>query len=243
MPHGPALSYIPSHVAIIMDGNGRWATKRLMPRQAGHRAGIDTVRRIVREAGEVGVKVLTLYTFSSENWRRPMAEVSYLMDLFRFFFRREIEQLHANGVQVRFLGERGDLAADILKLMAEAEAKTQGNEGMQLNVAINYGSQRELSRAALHLLDEIRSGQTSIEDITPERVRTCLYDPQMPDPDIVIRTGGDQRLSNFLLWQAANAKLYYTPVFWPDFSAQDLHKALTWLATQQKQDKSVTSLG
>ena len=213
-----------------MDGNGRWAQARRLPRQAGHRAGIDTVRRIVRAANERGIQFLTLYSFSSENWRRPASEVGYLMDLLRFFFRREIADLHANDVQVRFLGEREGLAGDICELMDNAQTKTKDNTGLVLSIAFNYGAQRELTQAAEHILKACATGQLNPASINETLVSKHLFDPTLPDPELVIRTAGDQRLSNFLLWQAEAAQLCFVETHWPDFHAADFDNALTWYA-------------
>lgn len=206
-----------------MDGNGRWAAQRHLPRQAGHRAGIDAVRRTVRAASDAGIGYLTLFGFSSENWKRPAAEVDYLMDLLRFFIRRELSELDANRVRIRIMGERKGLAHDILELLEEAEAKTAGNTGLGLNIAFNYGGQQEIAHAAGRLLQDHRQG---LADITEEALSARMWFAGIPDPEIVVRTSGEQRLSNFLLWQAANAELIFTERLWPDFGAADLDAAI-----------------
>jgi undecaprenyl diphosphate synthase len=214
---------LPQHVAIIMDGNGRWAAARHRPRQAGHRAGIDAVRRTVRAASDLGLGFLTLFGFSSENWKRPRAEVDYLMDLLRFFIKRETAELHANRVRIRIIGEREGLAADILTLMAEAEAKTKDNQGLGLQIAFNYGGQQEILAAGARLLADAAAGASAI---SAAALSARLWFADVPDPDVLIRTSGEKRLSNFLLWQAVNSELVFTDRLWPDFGKADLEAAI-----------------
>ena len=216
----------PAHVAIIMDGNGRWAKARGLPRSAGHHRGAESVRRAVEGARELGIGYLTLYAFSSENWKRPAAEVDDLMGLLRLYLRRELAELDSNQVRVRFIGERERLPVDIVALIEEAEARTAGNRGLTLVIALNYGSQAEMARAAQALAREVASGRLLPQDIDETLFRSRLQTADMPDPDIVIRTSGEQRLSNFLLWQAAYAELVFLDILWPDFGKKDLAAAV-----------------
>lgn len=208
---------VPAHVAVIMDGNGRWAQARGLPRTEGHRKGMETVRRIIRHASRRGISHLTLYSFSSENWRRPAEEVGFLMGLLKFFIRRDLAELHAENVRVRVIGERADLAPDIAGLLDEAESLTGANTGLTLVIAFNYGSRAEIARAARLLAERLARGEIEASAIDADAISAALYTADMPDPDLVVRTSGEQRLSNFLLWQAAYAELVFSPVLWPDF--------------------------
>ena len=216
----------PEHVAIIMDGNGRWAKARGLPRSAGHRAGVEALRKTVRAVGERGIKWLTVYAFSSENWSRPKSEVSDLMALLKLFIRRDLAELHRNGVRVRIIGERDGLQPDIADLLREAEALTALNRDMTLVIAFNYGGRDEIVRAVRQMTEAARAGALKPEDIDENTVSEFLDTADMPDPDLVIRTSGEQRLSNFLLWQAAYAELVFAPCYWPDFGSADLDRAL-----------------
>ncbi|WP_157019789.1 isoprenyl transferase [Mesorhizobium xinjiangense] len=216
----------PSHIAIIMDGNGRWAKARGLPRAAGHRAGVEALRRTVRAVGEQGVAWLTCYAFSSENWSRPQSEVSDLLGLLKIFIRRDLAELHQNGVRVRVIGDRKGLKSDIRTLLEEAEALTADNDAMILIIAFNYGSRDEIARAAAKIARMAANQEISASQITPETFAAFLDTAGVPDPDLIIRTGGDQRLSNFLLWQAAYAELVFAPCFWPDFTESDLVAAI-----------------
>jgi undecaprenyl diphosphate synthase len=216
----------PEHVAIIMDGNGRWAKARGLPRTAGHRAGVEALRKAVRAVGERGIKWMTVYAFSSENWSRPKSEVNDLMGLLKLFIRRDLAELHRNGVHVRVIGERDGLQPDIAELLREAEALTALNRDMTLVIAFNYGGRDEIVRAVRKIAEAARSGALSPDDITEETVAASLDTADIPDPDLVIRTSGEQRLSNFLLWQAAYAELVFAPCYWPDFGSADLDRAL-----------------
>src|SRR5947209_6575893 len=190
---------VPSHVAIIMDGNGRWAAARGLPRVEGHRRGVEALRKTVRAAGEMGIACLTIFSFSSENWQRPASEVRDLMGLLRRFIRNDLAELHGNNVRVRVIGERDDLDPDILRLLAEAEELTRGNDGLTLVVAFNYGARNEIARAARHLAAEVREGRMQLDAVTADAFARFLDAPDLPDPDLIIRTSGEQRLSNFLL--------------------------------------------
>ena len=208
---------VPRHVAVIMDGNGRWAQARGLPRTEGHRKGMETVRRIIRHASRRGVGYLTLYSFSSENWRRPAEEVGFLMGLLKFFIRRDLAELHTENVRVSVIGRREDLAPDIAGLLEEAESLTGANTGLELVIAFNYGSRDEIVRAARILAERLARGEIGLEAIDRDAISDALYTAGMPDPDLVIRTSGEQRLSNFLMWQAAYSELVFSPVHWPDF--------------------------
>jgi undecaprenyl diphosphate synthase len=222
---GPT-SAMPRHVAIIMDGNGRWAAARGLPRVEGHRRGVEALRRTIRAAGEMGIKVITIFSFSSENWSRPAAEVGELMGLLRRFIRNDLAELHRSGVRVRIIGERAGLEADIGRLLIEAEELTNKNAGLTLVVAFNYGARQELARAARRAAEEVLQGRLKPEDITADRLGGFLDAPDLPDPDVIIRTSGEQRLSNFLLWQSAYSELVFVPVNWPDFDRAALEGAI-----------------
>jgi undecaprenyl diphosphate synthase len=217
---------IPRHVAIIMDGNGRWAAARGLPRVEGHRRGVEALRKTVRAAGELGISFLTIFSFSSENWSRPAAEIRDLLALLRRFIRNDLAELHKSNVRVRVIGEREDLARDIRLLLQEAEDLTRENDGLTLVVAFNYGARQEIARAARRLADEVANGRLLAKDITPELLAQRLDAPDLPDPDVIIRTSGEQRLSNFLLWQSAYSELVFVPTYWPDFDRAALEGAI-----------------
>lgn len=217
---------IPAHIAIIMDGNGRWAAQRHLPRQAGHRAGVDNVRKIVRAAGDLGVQYLTLYGFSSENWSRPPEEVDDLMGLLRMFIRRDLAELHREGVRVRIIGERDHLDPDIVSLVEESETLTKDNSKMQLIIAFNYGGKNEITCAVKRIAREVAEGALTPEAITPQLLADHLDTAGIPDPDLLIRTSGEMRLSNFLIWQSAYTEFVFTDTLWPDFSPDQLIGAI-----------------
>ena len=208
---------VPRHVAIIMDGNGRWAAARGLPRVEGHRRGVEALRNTVRAAGELGISVLTIFSFSSENWTRPPSEITDLMGLLRRFIRKDLAELHEKNVRVRIIGERSGLERDICLLLQEAEDLTRHNDGLPLVVAFNYGGRQEIANAARALAIDVAQGRLSADDVTAERFGSYLHAPDIPDPDVIIRTSGEQRLSNFLLWQAAYSELVFVPINWPDF--------------------------
>jgi len=216
----------PRHVAIIMDGNGRWAKARGLPRLAGHRAGVEALRGAVRAAPELGIEWLTVYAFSSENWSRPKTEVSDLMGLLKLFIRRDLAELHQNGVRVRIIGSREGLSPDIGALLTEAETLTRLNRRLNLVIAFNYGGRDEITRAAGKLAAAVSEGRLTPEAITPELLGDYLDTTGIPDPDLVIRTSGEMRLSNFLLWQAAYSEFVFLPCYWPDFGRGDLIEAI-----------------
>ncbi len=211
---------LPRHVAIIMDGNGRWARKRHLPRQAGHVAGVSAVREVVRAASDIGLANLTLYAFSSENWKRPAPEVGALMGLFRVYFRSDIEELEQRGVRVRFIGNRLRVAEDIRSMIEDAEKRTVANTGLNLTFAFDYGAQEEIVAAARELARAAAEGRLDPETVTTELFATRLSTSALPDPDLVIRTSGERRLSNFLLWQSAYAELMFVDTLWPDFGRE-----------------------
>jgi undecaprenyl diphosphate synthase len=216
----------PRHIAIIMDGNGRWAKARGLPRNLGHRQGIDTVRDVVRACRNLRIEYLTLYAFSSENWKRPETEVAGLMDLLRLFIRRELDDLWRNGVRIRMIGDRTKLAPDIVQLIVDAEAKTRDNRTLTLTIALSYGGQDEIVAAARRIAEQVLAGTLKPAEITAQVLESHLETAGIPDPDLVIRTSGEQRLSNFLLWQTAYSELIFIDRLWPDFSAQDLADAV-----------------
>jgi len=217
---------LPRHVAIIMDGNGRWAKARGLPRTAGHRAGVERVREVVRTARETGIAFLTLFAFSSENWNRPKEEVQDLMGILRFFIRRDLSELHKQNVCVRVIGCRDTIQSDIRPLLIEAEQRTFGNTGLTLVIAFNYGARNEITRAMRAMAEAVAQGMLSPDRINEVEIARYLDTAEIPDPDLVIRTSGEQRLSNFLLWQAAYAEFVFMPCLWPDFDCKAFHEAL-----------------
>jgi undecaprenyl diphosphate synthase len=216
----------PRHIAIIMDGNRRWARSRGMPPIYGHRRGAEAVRRALEGCREAGVACLTLYAFSSENWKRPAGEVGGLMDLLRYYLRQEIDSLARGGVRLRFIGERTNLPADIDTMLADAETRTAGNSAITLVVALNYGARREIARAAQRLATEVAAGRLDPLAIDEALFARTLDTSDLPDPDLLIRTSGEQRLSNFLLWQLAYTELVFLPISWPDFTEEHLRDAI-----------------
>jgi undecaprenyl diphosphate synthase len=216
----------PAHIAIIMDGNGRWAKTRGLPRAAGHRAGVEALRKTVKAAGDLGVEWLTVYAFSSENWSRPKSEVSDLMGLLKLFIRRDLAEIHQAGVRVRMIGERDGLAPDIRGLVDEAESLTADNKSMNLVIAFNYGGRDEIARAARTIAAAAAAGTLDPSEITTETFSAFLDTRLIPDPDLIIRTSGELRLSNFLLWQGAYSELVFLPCYWPDFGREQLLEAI-----------------
>jgi undecaprenyl diphosphate synthase len=216
----------PRHVALIMDGNGRWAAERGLPRGEGHRRGVEALRRTVRAVGELGIKILTIYSFSSENWSRPLTEIRDLMGLLRRFIRNDLAELHKSNVRVRVIGEREDLEPEIRRLLEEAEELTRNNDGLLLVVAFNYGGRQEIARAAQRVAELVAAGKLRCGDITADVIGRHLDAPDLPDPDLMIRTSGEQRLSNFLLWQSAYSELVFVPTYWPDFDRATLESAI-----------------
>jgi undecaprenyl diphosphate synthase len=214
------------HVAIIMDGNGRWAAERGLPRAEGHRQGVESVRRAVEAAMELGVTHLTLFSFSSENWSRPKQEINDLFGLLRRFVRRDLAELHKNGVKICVIGARGGLEDDILRMLDDAVELTKDNAALTLTIAFNYGARDEIARAAQRVAEDVKAGLVAAEDITPERFGTYLDTADLPDPDLLIRTSGELRLSNFLLWQLAYSEFVFVDVYWPDFTKELFEAAI-----------------
>jgi undecaprenyl diphosphate synthase len=222
----PPAFDVPRHVAIIMDGNGRWAAARGLPRAEGHRRGVEALRRTIRAAGEIGIKIVTIFSFSAENWSRPASEIGELMGLLRRFVRNDLAELHKSNVRVRIIGERTGLDPDIGRLLTEAEGLTKNNDGLTLVVAFNYGARQEIVRAVQRITDEIAHGRMTTADIDMDAITHFLDAPDIPDPDLIIRTSGEQRLSNFLLWQSAYSELVFVPTYWPDFDRGALESAI-----------------
>ncbi len=214
------------HVAIIMDGNGRWANARGLPRSMGHRRGVEAVREAVRSAGELGIDYLTLFAFSSENWRRPQTEIAELMGLLKLFIRRDLADLHKEGIRIRVIGERDNLAPDILSLLEEAENLTRDNQRQTLIVAFNYGGRDEVARAMRRVAQKFAAGEVTLEALTADYLDDHLDTAGIPDPDLIIRTSGELRLSNFLLWQAAYSEFVFLPCLWPDFDRRAFENAV-----------------
>src|ERR1700694_991013 len=224
----------PVHVAVIMDGNGRWAAARGLPRGEGHRRGVEALRRTIRAAGEIGIKIVTIFSFSAETWSRPAHEVGELMGLLRRFVRNDLAELHRNGVRVRMIGEREGLDPDIGRLLVEAEELTKSNDGLTLVVAFNYGARQEIIRAARRIAEDVAQGRMKPDDVTMGSFSGFLDAPDIPDPELIIRTSGEQRLSNFLLWQSAYSELVFVPTYWPDFDRATLESAI---AASRRRDR------
>jgi undecaprenyl diphosphate synthase len=233
----------PAHVAIIMDGNGRWASARGLPRFEGHRRGVEALRRTVRAAIDLGIRYLTVFSFSSENWRRPPQEVSDLMGLLKRFIRNDLAQLHASGVRVRVIGTRERLSPEIDGLLTEAENLTRDNTGLTLVVAFNYGSRAEIVRAAALLARDVAAGRLSADAITEEALAARLDTSDIPDPDLVIRTSGEMRLSNFLMFQSAYSEFVFTPCLWPDFDRAALEAAIAEFRSRDRRFGGLSRAG
>ena len=231
----------PHHVAIIMDGNGRWAKARGLPRVAGHRRGADAVRRVVRGAGDLGIPVLTLFAFSTENWTRPADEVSDLMGLLRHYLRSELDELRKNGARLRVIGNREGLAPDIVRDIAEAEKLTQSNNRIDVNICVNYGSRAEIVRAARALAQRVAAGDLKADSIDESAFERELLTAGVPDPDLLIRTSGEQRISNFLLWQCAYSELVFVDTLWPDFGKEHLEQAVAEFRRRERRYGGVGS--
>ena len=237
----PASDTGPRHVAIIMDGNGRWAKARGMFRTAGHRSGMEAVRRAVESARSLGIPYLTIFGFSAENWGRPIEEVEELMLLLRLYLRSEIADLHRNGVRLRVIGERSRLAPDIVKLIEHGESLTRENTTLHFTVALSYGGRQDMVQAMRKLAEAAKSGTLSPDAIDQDMVSQNLWTAELPDPDLVIRTSGEQRISNFFLWQAAYAELVFLDTLWPDFSKADLEQAISEFSRRERRYGAVVS--
>ena len=233
-PEPLTTSDLPRHVAIIMDGNGRWAKQRFLPRPAGHRAGVGAVQKTVEQCIARGIEVLTLFAFSSENWRRPAQEVSLLMELFMLTLEHETKKLHNNGVRLRVIGDREAFAPVLQEKIREAEALTRNNTALHLVIAANYGGRWDLTQAARRLAQDVEAGRLQSEAITASMLESHLALADLPEPDLFIRTGGEQRISNFLLWQLAYTELHFSPLLWPDFDEAAFEQALQHYVARQR---------
>ncbi len=227
-------SHYPKHIAIIMDGNGRWAQQRHLPRVMGHPAGVKAVKRVVKFCAEQDIQVLTLFAFSSENWRRPKEEVSKLMGLFMGTMQKEVDRLDKNNIRLRFIGERADFSEKIQQKMVESEQQTEKNTGLTLVIAANYGGHRDLTLAMRSLAQQVKDGAIMPEEIDETMIASALSIPDLPDPDLFIRTGGEKRISNFLLWQLAYTEFHFTNKLWPDFDAQTMQDAIGDFLTRER---------
>lgn len=227
-------SRYPKHIAIIMDGNGRWAQKRHLPRIMGHPAGVKAVKRVVTFCAEQDIQVLTLFAFSSENWRRPKEEVSKLMGLFMLTMKTEVKRLHKNKIRLRFIGERADFSEKIQQKMAESEQLTENNTGLTLVIAANYGGHRDMTLAIQDIAQQVKDGIIAPDEIDETMIAGALSIPDLPDPDLFIRSGGEKRISNFLLWQLAYAEFHFTEKLWPDFDAQTMQDAIDDFLTRER---------
>ena len=225
---------LPRHIAIIMDGNGRWAEHRNLPRFAGHKAGVETVRSIVQMCGELGVEVLTLFAFSSENWRRPKKEVGLLMDLFLTALEREVNKLHESAVQVRVVGDIAQFPDKLQKRIKEAMALTADNQGLVLNIAANYGGKWDITQAVKKVAMQIENGELTAEEVSEKTISQNLAMNDLSEPDLFIRTGGEKRISNFLIWQLAYTELYFTHILWPDFNREEFTAAIQSFVSRQR---------
>ena len=230
----PAEQPLPTHVAIIMDGNGRWAKSRGLPRAAGHKKGAEALRSLLVECQDMGIRYLTIYAFSSENWNRPQTEVSDLMQLLRFYLEKELRTLIKHGIRLKVIGDLTQVEPPIRSQIQDAEQRTSHNDRFQLTVALSYGARNEILRAVRQIAHEARTGMLRPEAINEDVINEHLYTAGLPDPDLLIRTGGEQRLSNFLLWQQAYTELFFTPVFWPDFSIEHFKAALGEYAKRER---------
>jgi len=224
----------PKHIVVVMDGNGRWAKKRLMPRTAGHHAGVKATRNIVENCVKEKIQALTLFAFSSENWKRPEQEVSSLMELFVSTLQSEVKSLHEQNVRVRFIGECSAFSEKLQKKIKEAKKLTENNTGLQLNIAVNYGGRWDIAEACKTIVSKIQLGELQIDDINAELIDEYVCLKQLPEPDLFIRTGGEMRISNFLIWQLAYTELYFSDVLWPDFKSEEFSMALNWYAGRQR---------
>ena len=220
------MEHLPVHIGVIMDGNGRWAKKRGLPRSAGHQAGADTLKKIVTECNNIGIKYITVYAFSTENWKRPKDEVDFLMNLLLNYLRDSERTLAKENVVIRAIGGREVLSDEIREQIKKTEKFTENNTGIIMNIALNYGSREEIVNAARSLAKKVKDGELEIGDIDEEKISSELYTGGQPDPDLIIRTSNELRLSNFLMWQSAYSELYFTKTLWPDFSVNDLYEAI-----------------
>ncbi len=228
------MNNLPRHIAIVMDGNGRWARKRFLPRFAGHKSGLNATRDIVQACSDLGIKALTLFAFSSENWKRPKLEVRLLLDLFVSSLQKEMTRLHENNVRIRFIGDLSAFSSKLQDLIAESEQQTAANTGLELSIAVNYGGRWDIVNAIQDISAAVLAGTIEHEQIDSELVSNYMSLSDLPEPDLFIRTGGEQRISNFLLWQLAYTELYFTDVLWPDFNKHDLQTAIEAFGRRQR---------
>lgn len=233
MANSPNAS-VPKHIAVIMDGNGRWAKKRFLPRVAGHKAGVETVRKLVKLCAENNVAVLTLFAFSSENWRRPEQEVSFLMDLFIKSLEKESTKLHEQNVQVRVIGDRSRFHEKLQQQIFNSEELTKHNTGLKLVIAANYGGHWDICQAVQQIANDVQQNKITAHEVSQELIQSKLATADLPDPDLLIRTSGETRISNFMLWQTAYSELYFTDVLWPDFDEKEFAKALDFFANRER---------
>ncbi len=231
---GNDKSIFPRHIAVVMDGNGRWANKRHLPRAAGHKAGVNATRKIVENCAKNNIEALTIFAFSSENWNRPQLEVSALMTLFVSTIMSEVKKLHKKNVHVQFIGERTRFSGKLQKSINEAEVLTKDNTGLHLNIAANYGGRWDVVNACRLLVKKVQANNKTVDDIDEDLFNSFMSLSDVPAPDLLIRTGGEQRISNFLIWQLAYSELYFVDTLWPDFSDKDLAAALSWFAGRQR---------
>ena len=241
VPTQPESNGIPVHVAIIMDGNGRWAKAKGLPRAAGHAQGAEAVRRTVKAASQLGIRYLTLYGFSLENWKRPDKEIADLMGLLRLYLRKEIAELHREGVRIRFIGDRSLLEPDIVSLIEMSEQKTRANTKLDLVIELSYGSRQEITTAVRSLVRDVVAGELDAEAIDENSIESRLYTADIPDPDLIVRTSGEQRISNFLLWQSAYAEFVFTDVLWPDFSREKLEDSIEEFSRRERRYGATTA--
>jgi len=227
-------SSLPQHIAVVMDGNGRWANKRHLPRVAGHKAGVDATRRIVENCSNHNVQALTVFAFSSENWNRPKSEVSSIMALFVSTLNAEVKKLHKKGVRVRFIGDRSRFSVKLQNSIEESERLTKDNDGLQFNIAANYGGRWDVVNACKSLIDAIQKDEMTLDEVDEKSLNSFMSLSDIPEPDLFIRTGGEQRISNFLIWQLAYTELYFVDTLWPDFSDAEFDMALDWYAGRQR---------
>ncbi len=228
------LQPLPRHIAVVMDGNGRWANKRYLPRAAGHKAGVGSTRRIVENCAKKNIEALTIFAFSSENWNRPKSEVSSLMSLFVSTIMAEVKKLNKKNVCVKFIGERTRFSEKLQKSICDSEALTRTNTGLQLNIAANYGGRWDVVNACKQIAEQLKNNEMAIQDIDEASFDSFMSLSELPAPDLLIRTGGEKRISNFLIWQLAYSELYFVDTLWPDFSAEDLDAALDWYSGRQR---------
>ena len=234
VPSNINMNSIPKHIAIIMDGNGRWAAERMLPRNMGHRAGVEALRDVIRTASNIGVKYLTLYAFSTENWKRPDSEISMLMKLLIEYLRKEVEELHYNSVKIQTIGDIEQLPNEVVKEIDRATTKTRLNNGLHVNIALNYGGRSEILNVIKQIGREIRDGKIQVNEINEELVETLLYTANIPDPELLIRTSGEIRLSNFLLWECGFLGFWFTDIYWPDFKGEHLLEAISDYQNRQR---------